>query len=542
MSSKQKSISQERLPLDTADDADSDHESEDVQVSMENFPISIPLKWSDEYEDPVAFEDGDKEKYSKSIYFAKNDNGLFINLFEGYEWLSISEYYDRKQTTQIVSPLTVENAENGGNINLVSYSKLAVCSQFAAIYQFVIQLLHSLHFDDNDDDANADKVIYPWNLIYPQRKDNKLPILSKNRSYFVKLFFCGEWRAILIDDSMPMFGGKLLFPNIADSNEIWPQLLTKAILKFLILSNRLNDELSVPLIVQLLTAVTPTTLTQIKSLEDAKDAKITIKYVANLDERYKIKQAINLNLIKDWSVCAALNNFAISDEIIQNEENRVIVHCPRYHQQSIEDLWTNENDSKYTNDKTVIISNAEKETDVILQIHSLNKNLSERVTLFMYDQQNNIKRIMKQINTKHSLGSIIASIVPHQIYFVEVDGNISYSITLHSPSSEVQISPRFGDEKIWSVIKQNVIHIAAESKRHSVGQTFILFNVHIQVLSKDCNVIFHSVFADELLSRSLILHCVNLDDHSFELIANLNLSTFNLPSNKVNKKICIFAE
>eukprot|EP00487_Bulimina_marginata_P003307 TRINITY_DN18002_c0_g1_i1.p1 TRINITY_DN18002_c0_g1~~TRINITY_DN18002_c0_g1_i1.p1 ORF type:complete len:127 (-),score=6.10 TRINITY_DN18002_c0_g1_i1:179-559(-) len=109
--------------------------------------------------------------------------------------------------------------------------------------------------DDNEEkDENTDtNIVYPWNLIYPQRKETGLPVLSENGIYFAKLYFCGEWRTILIDDNIPMFDGKFLFPTIAESNEIWPRLLSKAILKFLILSNRLDDALCVPLIVELLT-------------------------------------------------------------------------------------------------------------------------------------------------------------------------------------------------------------------------------------------------------------------------------------------------
>ena len=52
--------------------------------------------------------------------------------------------------------------------------------------------------------------------------------------YAVKLFWLGAWRKILIDDLMPRSDeGKLMYPCSPLDCEIWPILVSKAIVKVL---------------------------------------------------------------------------------------------------------------------------------------------------------------------------------------------------------------------------------------------------------------------------------------------------------------------
>eukprot|EP00002_Diphylleia_rotans_P019048 TRINITY_DN3688_c0_g1_i4.p1 TRINITY_DN3688_c0_g1~~TRINITY_DN3688_c0_g1_i4.p1 ORF type:complete len:1039 (+),score=229.46 TRINITY_DN3688_c0_g1_i4:56-3172(+) len=71
----------------------------------------------------------------------------------------------------------------------------------------------------------------PWDLIYPKGKDGK-PTINPAGKYIVKLYAFGAWRRITMDDRIPMsFEGNVLLPCSDHKSEIWPMILTKAILK-----------------------------------------------------------------------------------------------------------------------------------------------------------------------------------------------------------------------------------------------------------------------------------------------------------------------
>jgi hypothetical protein len=69
-----------------------------------------------------------------------------------------------------------------------------------------------------------------WQRIYPQ--ENGIPTVSPTGKYWVKLRFMGKERLVEIDDRMPCsHKGMPILPRTTDVNEIWPQLLMKALLK-----------------------------------------------------------------------------------------------------------------------------------------------------------------------------------------------------------------------------------------------------------------------------------------------------------------------
>lgn len=59
-----------------------------------------------------------------------------------------------------------------------------------------------------------------------------MPVESPTGKYWVKLRFMGKERLVEIDDRMPCSAkGQPILPRTTDPEEIWPQLLMKAILK-----------------------------------------------------------------------------------------------------------------------------------------------------------------------------------------------------------------------------------------------------------------------------------------------------------------------
>jgi Calpain family cysteine protease len=71
---------------------------------------------------------------------------------------------------------------------------------------------------------------YLFELIHPQDK-NGFPIVSETGKYSIKLWICGAWRTVVVDDRIPLdlFGR----PLVAASRppQLWPILLSKAIFK-----------------------------------------------------------------------------------------------------------------------------------------------------------------------------------------------------------------------------------------------------------------------------------------------------------------------
>lgn len=72
-----------------------------------------------------------------------------------------------------------------------------------------------------------------WELIYPKDKKSGLPVSNGCGKYYVKCYFMKEWRRVEIDDRIPvdLFGRPL--PVGIRPIQLWPLLLTKAILKLM---------------------------------------------------------------------------------------------------------------------------------------------------------------------------------------------------------------------------------------------------------------------------------------------------------------------
>jgi len=69
-----------------------------------------------------------------------------------------------------------------------------------------------------------------WERIYPQQ--HGAPVVSPSGKYWVKIRYDGKERLIEIDDRVPCdVRKKPILARTLNSNELWPQLLMKALLK-----------------------------------------------------------------------------------------------------------------------------------------------------------------------------------------------------------------------------------------------------------------------------------------------------------------------
>ncbi|CAF4447956.1 unnamed protein product, partial [Adineta steineri] len=66
-----------------------------------------------------------------------------------------------------------------------------------------------------------------------------VPPYNPAGKYVIRLFFLGTWRKIIVDDTIPFDSkNRCLLPQTSLSYELWPILLTKALLKIMSLDYR----------------------------------------------------------------------------------------------------------------------------------------------------------------------------------------------------------------------------------------------------------------------------------------------------------------
>eukprot|EP00899_Mesostigma_viride_P019692 jgi/Mesvir1/27724/Mv07422-RA.2 len=75
---------------------------------------------------------------------------------------------------------------------------------------------------------------YLWENIFPRNKATGTPSISPSGKYMVRMFVMNAWRAVTVDDTIPLdlFGRPLLVCTKLGL-QLWPLLLTKAVLKLM---------------------------------------------------------------------------------------------------------------------------------------------------------------------------------------------------------------------------------------------------------------------------------------------------------------------
>ncbi|KAJ3127400.1 hypothetical protein HK098_006389 [Nowakowskiella sp. JEL0407] len=135
---------------------------------------------------------------------------------------------------------TSQDEENiQGTSKFFQYNKHLMASEFM---KSVIFNLHFL-FEQSKSVKSSGLVdeFAPWDRVFPKGKDG-LPSYNPMGKYAVKLYWLGCWRKVLVDDRMPVdTEGKCLFVGCPSGNEIWPLILTKALLKVAVLSSKDMD-------------------------------------------------------------------------------------------------------------------------------------------------------------------------------------------------------------------------------------------------------------------------------------------------------------
>ncbi|NWS74450.1 ADGB protein, partial [Crotophaga sulcirostris] len=171
----------------------------------------------------------EKEKQGKSPmshYFEDPEGKIELPAsLKVHSWKRPHEFLTNK------IPVVVKN-EN--SFDLFSANEHIFCSE---LIRWIISEIYAVWRIYNEKAlTNETSTVFwkPWEHIYALCKATKghMPLYNSHGKYIVKLYWMGCWRKITVDDTMPFNEeGNLLLPSTTCQTELWPMLLSKAIIK-----------------------------------------------------------------------------------------------------------------------------------------------------------------------------------------------------------------------------------------------------------------------------------------------------------------------
>ncbi|CAL7940379.1 unnamed protein product [Xylocopa violacea] len=153
------------------------------------------------------------------------------------------EWIRAKDLENLTEPLTVFVADSKYP-DLIANNKHLMHSQFAR--WFISALINLQYCGQNGLEISGENGNFIWNCryqswrgwmnVYSMSKAGKgaqhRPTVNPNGKYIVRLYFLGAWRRIVVDDTIPVNAEKTpLLPRTANNSELWPMILSKAVLK-----------------------------------------------------------------------------------------------------------------------------------------------------------------------------------------------------------------------------------------------------------------------------------------------------------------------
>ena len=201
--------------------------------SLENMKINIKRRNSID----IANAEGESSNLGKEFYNSKLNEEekkiLIENENKKFDFY-IVQHEENPENNQVEQPQAKTNQKNKNVEIQINYNKLKpsnlnlakhlcdYCRWVSSQYQILL---------DNNIYTENDKNHF-LRIIYPQDK-NGVPIYNSSGIYWVKLFHMGKYRKVIIDDKFPVNKEtfETFFPQCSSSLELWPLILTKALIK-----------------------------------------------------------------------------------------------------------------------------------------------------------------------------------------------------------------------------------------------------------------------------------------------------------------------
>ncbi|XP_009693550.1 PREDICTED: androglobin [Cariama cristata] len=207
--------------------------SSHVSASNEKWRFPIWPEWNEADINAEKWDTGkvgkEKEKTGKSpISNVFEDPEGKIELpasLKVHSWKRPHEFLTNK------IPVVVRNETS---FDLVSANEHIFCSE---LMRWIISEIYAVWRISNEKVlTNGTSTLFwkPWEHIYALCKATRdhMPLYNSYGKYVVKLYWMGCWRKIIVDDAMPFNEeDNLLLPATACQIELWPMLLSKAIIK-----------------------------------------------------------------------------------------------------------------------------------------------------------------------------------------------------------------------------------------------------------------------------------------------------------------------
>ncbi|XP_075059694.1 androglobin [Mixophyes fleayi] len=209
-----------------------------ASVELKKGSFSIWPEWNEadinaeKWDTGKAGKEKDKTGKSPALHFFDDPEGkidLPANL-KIHSWKRPNEFITN------MAPVVVKDETScdllSANEHLIGNELMRwIISEISAVWR----IYNGNMTDDKGTSADPPVLAWkPWEHIYALCKAVKghMPLYNSYGKYIVKLYWMGCWRKIVVDDTLPFSkDDKLLLPATTCEAELWPMLLSKAIIK-----------------------------------------------------------------------------------------------------------------------------------------------------------------------------------------------------------------------------------------------------------------------------------------------------------------------
>uniref|UniRef100_A0A1I8FX77 RNase H domain-containing protein n=1 Tax=Macrostomum lignano TaxID=282301 RepID=A0A1I8FX77_9PLAT len=193
------------------------------------------------------------EKWAAPQYFDDPDGPLPLpSSLRPEKWKRPQEYFGEGR------PVVVVDGENNGyfGFDLMGANEHILHCELVRWIITQVDALFKMHASKATGTEPAEVLVSPDGMVYSFRpwehiyainkvvKGPNIPAFNPYGKYVVRLFWLGQWRKIYVDDSLPLDeNDNILLPMTARQNELWPMLLTKALIKVAALEKESSEKL-----------------------------------------------------------------------------------------------------------------------------------------------------------------------------------------------------------------------------------------------------------------------------------------------------------